>query len=250
MSKTKRNRFQDEYADELESLARILGSKDFVTDTKPLVDAAGSCRGSGANQWGYTLSPLVFRLKAGMKSIPHKVVNLTLTLSLDCKGVWSDGDVAVDPFTYFELQLLIRGEALFGKEGRSPVLSAWHLDREKYAKSPTAPRYIHPQYHLQYGGWDLRRTLNCFDSRNALILDSPRLAHPPMDGILAVDFVLTNFYDRTDLSFREEREYSDLLSAAVRRVWRPYAQALADMWPPSSACNWSGKTLWPQMGIL
>lgn len=110
---------------------------------------------------------------------------------------------------------------------------------------------MHPVYHLHYGGNRLDSTIqnedHCYG--DSLFLDSPRLAHPPMDAILGVDFVLTNYVSQESFrTLREDNQYQNLVKAAQSRVWRPYIQALAHSWSPvPDRCDWKDKTIWPQL---
>lgn len=49
--------------------------------------------------------------------------------------------------------------------------------------------YIHPHFHLTWGG-DTMKGLGLGD---VLLLPTPRISYPPLDIILGIDFVLSNF---------------------------------------------------------
>jgi hypothetical protein len=87
-----------------------------------------------------------------------------------------------------------------------------------------------------------------FDYGTGLILESPRIAHPPMDAILGIDFVLTNYFCSSRLDFREEGDYSNLLRAAQKRIWLPYARAL-DWTKRREDNDWAPSRIWPQLSI-
>ena len=81
-----------------------------------------------------------------------------------------------------------------------------------------------------------------------LILESPRIAHPPMDAILGIDFVLTNYIKSSDLGFRQENDYQKLLRGAQERLWMPYARALVFAWGPvPNVSEWPFILPWPQL---
>lgn len=70
----------------------------------------------------------------------------------------------------------------------------WHLDN--HLRSAKTPPEVHPLYHLNFGG---QRLASCrLDGANKLFfglveLEAPRIQLPPMDAVLLVDFVLSNF---------------------------------------------------------
>lgn len=63
-----------------------------------------------------------------------------------------------------------------------------------------------------------------------ILADTPRIAHLPMDAILGIDFVLTNFWDTSVLSFRNEGAYINLLTESQKNLWKPYIDTLHGFW--------------------
>jgi hypothetical protein len=70
-----------------------------------------------------------------------------------------------------------------------------------------------------------------------------------MDAVIGIDFVLTNFFVSSALTFREEGDYRSILRSAHGRIWRPYVHDLALAWQPmASSSDWSSNDkLWPQL---
>jgi hypothetical protein len=95
----------------------------------------------------------------------------------------------------------------------------------------------HPRYHFQIGGqkvWD--RPSHEFGSQ--LILETPRIAHPPLDAILAIDFILANYYSETWSNLLDkDGRYADLVETAQEIFWRPYLFAAASKWNPFSVAT-------------
>lgn len=150
-----------------------------------------------------------------------------------------------DPFESLEFNIIITGKHPDDPEKK--VISSWHLDRDEENEAHGKQEFIHPCYHFQYGG---RHMQDASDYGAALILESPRIAHPPMDAILGIDFVLTNYFNSSRLAFREEGDYSNLLRTAQARIWRPYALALAEEWTErSDGKAWPPTTIWPQLSL-
>ena len=64
--------------------------------------------------------------------------------------------------------------------------AAWHVDTHIYTGTPT--HAVHPRFHFQVGG----EQLDEIDAniRGVLMPETPRMPCAPLDGILAIDFVL------------------------------------------------------------
>lgn len=244
MPKVNINRFRLARARELEILADILNRTRMCPSVHPLHLAAEECRKGSGDNWGYTLERLLFKLRDVKNPVPNKVFDVTLELSIKVAGHCPEESEIKDPFSKLEFNVVLTGKHS-NKGNIVPVLCSWHLDRDDSPKGGKH-EFMHPCYHFQHGG---RHTWNSMlDFGSALILESPRLAHPPMEAILGVDFVLTNYIKSSALSFREERNYKSLLVPAQERVWRPYVQSLAFAWRPSSNSNeWPFTRPWPQL---
>lgn len=65
---------------------------------------------------------------------------------------------------------------------------------------------------------------------DTLLLDPPRLMHPPMDGILAIDFVLANYAGKIWKSLRDDEQYKRLVVPQFEKIWKPYFGSVTDSW--------------------
>ncbi len=248
-------------AKELIDLAGILDGRDECPDAAPLRTAAAQCSDHkctpyfshipGNHDWCYVVERLVFRLTHLLKCIPNGTSSISLALSIrasaEANELWGRSipdDAIVDPFNFLAINI-----ELVGRQGTKSLYNFWHLDRHIQNSGGESAEYMHPRYHIQNGGSGVEHTINQgSDYGSALIIEPPRLAHPPMDAVLAVDFVLTNFFPQTSHSIREDGQYRNLVRNAQARVWRPYAQALANAWQPiPSTGGWNDDTLWPQL---
>ncbi|HFQ5100891.1 TPA: hypothetical protein ACGUU3_004211 [Vibrio vulnificus] len=91
------------------------------------------------------------------------------------------------------------------------------------------PDFIHPSKHIHHGGRKVKD--NTQDYGELVLLDAPRLMHPPLDIFLAFDFLLTNFIERRIWqSFREDTRYKELIKLAQVKWWQKYYQQIADYW--------------------
>lgn len=64
-----------------------------------------------------------------------------------------------------------------------------------------------------------------------LILDAPRLMHPPLDLFLAVDFLLTNFIEsRTWKNLRADTTYQAIVIDSQKDWWKGYFKQISEYW--------------------
>jgi hypothetical protein len=245
MPKYNPHRFRLERAKELDTLARILDRTGICSDCTPLHQAADECRQPSADRWRYSLERLIFRIRDTKNAIPSKVYDVTLDLSIFLTGHCKDDGEIRDPLNALEFNMVITGKHDKNGETRS-VLCSWHLDRDLPAAPGGTHEFIHPVYHFQHGGRNMWGLGNDFG--DSLILESPRLAHPPMDAILGIDFVLTNYIKSSELEFRQENDYKNLLRSAQAIMWKPYARALTFAWEPGPIqSEWPFILPWPQL---
>mgnify|MGYP001087048854 CR=1 FL=1 len=72
---------------------------------------------------------------------------------------------------------------------------------------------------------------------DTFLLDPPRLMHPPMDGILAVDFILANYAGTTWKKLRDDPQYTKLIAPQFERIWKPYFEGVAGSWANPRSVN-------------
>jgi len=199
---------------------------------------------SAKDCWGYYLERLIFHPEPLGQTVPAGLANLSVALSVFAEGHCEDPADVRDPLHRLELNLVVTGTKEAGGTTVQYVC-AWHQDRD-LGKLGEAHRLVHPLYHFQFGGKEIWGREN--DHGQSLILESPRFAYPPMDAILAVDFVLTNFYPAAKLSFREEAEYQRILGHSHMCFVRPYVLAIAGAWDMGApGAAWAWNAVWPQL---
>lgn len=220
------------YADErkksataLRALGAILSRKGVCTDIGPICGAAEQCANQanhGDSGWGYDIANLVFALNAPKGTLPARTKDFRAELSISVVGRF-DGDPD-DQFVSLEINLEKYALSVTGSE----LKAAWHFDRHLIdikKDSPHESEDIHPLYHFQFGGARMSKIAERLG--DTLLLDPPRLMHPPMDGILAIDFVLANYAGATWKSLRDDAQYLNLIAPQFKRIWKPYFEALA-----------------------
>ncbi len=194
-----------------------------MRDAGPLLGAADQLGDYGGLFWGYAFAGLEFDLEGDIfrHTKPDRAKLDFVELSISLKGACLDADTADDPFDQLNINVLITGKDVNDK----PLMAAWHLDKHEGGES----EFQHPDYHLHYGGRKVRESENTvpgFSYGSLLLLESPRPEHKPLDGILAVDFVLGNFLGPARRRLQAENErYAELTFEAEKRCCRVYHEA-------------------------
>ncbi|OJV51675.1 MAG: hypothetical protein BGO31_00275 [Bacteroidetes bacterium 43-16] len=260
-SKTKA--FRIERASELEQFARVL-QKSGICDPSYIFDAAKQLRDFefvpkiekddpvDYNFWGYDSGEIIFYFENSPRhTYPVNASNLSLTLTVKVIADYNDFQAICDPYKHLEFNIIING-GLFDKSSQETreLVTSYHLDRHIFKEGDNEPEDCHPIYHLQFGGRKLEKSNRDFG--NALILDAPRVAHYPMDIILGVDFILSNFFSKTWRSLRRDGEYINLVKDYQQYFWKPYAHSSASHWKPYTHhdVNWDPVNIWPQLLLL
>ncbi|MPR13820.1 hypothetical protein [Microvirga tunisiensis] len=204
----------------LRQLGSILTKKQVCADIGPLNSAAEQCSKPahyGANSWGYDISNLRFELSDPRKSLPAKTRNLRIELSISLNGSF-DADVD-DQFKDLEINI---EKYVIDRDGVE-LKASWHFDRHIVDLTKDVPDEtvdVHPLYHFQYGGAKMHPIGDRLGK--TFLIDPPRLMHPPMDGILAVDFVLANYAGAVWKKLRDDSQYMNLVNEKLNQYWKPY----------------------------
>lgn len=245
--------FCEPLAEDLATLADLLATRGICTDITPLTAAVAQMGNFGQQTWNYDVSGLLFSLNEfDNPSLPARVKDLSCQLSVRVGGAIPDDEQSAlgDPFSALNVDLIIRAKTMSGK----PAAVAWHFDR--HIDRVDAARAAHPIYHWQCGGNQARqfaREMGSGDLLPVLLLDSPRIAHPPLDAVLAVDFVLSNFVPSEWRPMRQLPTYRSVLMRSQRHFWRPYAAGVRRWFSkgiPARAdadCAWASDDLWPHL---
>lgn len=95
---------------------------------------------------------------------------------------------------------------------------SWHLDCEENING----KFVHPHFHFHAGG----RKISGLNTGRLLMLSSPRIAYPPMDLPLAVNFVIRNFVHRDGMSDQyailNNIEYKNMVKQSENYILKPY----------------------------
>lgn len=107
--------------------------------------------------------------------------------------------------------------------GKEKHKASWHFDYDTTSSS----EYIHPFFHLTYGG----NLMDDIDLGKTVLFPAPRIAYLPMDFVLGIDFILSNFMniDRYN-NILAKKEYKAAVKNSQERLWKPYIQTIANHW--------------------
>jgi len=252
--------FRIDRASELDQFARVL-LKSGICDPSQVFEAAKQLRNFdyvpkieqddpvNYDFWGYDIGDIVFYFENLPKHThPENATNLSLTLSVRVIADYNEFQAICDPYRHLEFNIVVKG-GYFNKETKQSheLITSYHLDRHLFKEGDNDPEDCHPIYHLQFGGRKLDKKYRDFG--NALILDAPRIVHYPMDIILGVDFVLSNFFSSAWRTLRQDGEYVNLVRDYQSYFWKSYAHSNASHWKPFAQqnVNWDPISIWPQL---
>jgi hypothetical protein len=200
-------------------------------------------RGQPGTPWGYTISPsspLQFaeQLIRGYRLQPDVFCNIRWDEEgQPCKQelvlrVW-----ALDLHVAYRENL--DTQAIFDQldTDRGRVMVRCHFDLANLGQSG-------PRYHIQVGGNPLDDEV-CWLHEGVSV---PRLAHPPMDLILACEIVVRNFFSEQDQKLLEDPQWAGALALSQRDLLQAYygnvirmveagTSVLAGLWNNSRATN-------------
>lgn len=209
--------------------------------------------------WDYKVDCIKFKLddEIPRKKLPTSVCELKLIVSLEVSGD-TNKEEEIDPFQTLAFNFTIQGEFLCEKtEKIRKALTTFHLDRHICNDEDKAPIEPHPFYHFQFGGKNLiDNSGGKIDTGELLVLDTPRVAHHPMEFILGLDYLISNFYPKIRKGLMNgNQEYRKLVEKYQERIIKPYFLSIASNWEKSLsnfhfAPNWTPNSLNPQICSL
>lgn len=175
----------------------------------------------GRTSWQYSVQDLRFEVRCTGRRQPNGIPEL-LTAIVEIRACGDFDRPRHDRFSRLEVNIIIGC-----KMGDVDHLDAWHFDRHiTNANGGNAPKAAHPLYHFQRGGFRMHGLEN--DVGRTLILEAPRIAHPPLDIILAVDFLVSNYSGLEWQQLRSNHEYSKTVKESQDIFWKPYAEAWSE----------------------
>ena len=238
--KVKPEVFRKRMSTELVLLNRILSQSPSGIFYNPevLLASANDCVKGDASKWHYEVAELILNVPVPQNVLPQsKHKSMIVTANINIFGECDDE--AEDCFKGLEFNIAVSTP---NKES----FCSWHFDRHITSEEGHDPLEAHPLYHFQHGGHAMKEFSASLGK--VLLLPAPRIAFPPLDATLAIDFLLSNFAGSAWQEFRDDPNYSKLLRSAQERYWKPYLARLAKWWEPGPRVD-EHKTLalWPHL---
>ena len=186
------------------------------------------------NKWSLQSVLLFKNINKNDLSIPRDIENnikeIVLNLKINITELsYSINEIKDNIEQKYSVQLITHGKT--SSENPSYKMS-WHLDkhiRSQNENDGIGKGFTHPEYHFNMGGFALTKE-ESFNFGQILLIDTPRLIHPPLDIVLSIDFVLKNFYGIRVKNLTDSGQYKTIISNAKERLWRPFYIALASCW--------------------
>ena len=201
---------------DFEAMLKVLEGIDSV-DVRNISQAVGCMDAYGPDIVSYAFTLNFWQITPPDNTLPA-LNNIDISLEMNVKeNLENEEEPIVDDYA---MRLCISGI----KNGQKYMCS-WHLDLD----TSTDHRYIHPRFHLTYGGKKMRDMFHegSFGFGQLLLLVTPRIPCMPMDGILAIDFILNHFYKSDDIGeILSNSQYRKAVKEAQRRLWKPYYDSL------------------------
>ncbi|WGF91536.1 hypothetical protein [Aequorivita marisscotiae] len=204
---------------------------------------------SDPKRWGYDAPDLLFRFPADPeKSKPHPLKDVELSFSVAVRGNTDYLNTFNDPFESLNFDIIITG-----KHKEREMITSYHLDRHIFEDGDNPSKESHPCYHFQFGGKKMiDEHGKAVDCGSLMFLEPPRISYHPMDLILGIDFLLSNFFPHnwTNLTNNYD-EYNNLVEKHQRLFLKPFALSFASYWDKrvlnGDEINWSALTIHPQL---
>ena len=186
----------------------------------------------------YSVKPIKLIMSGKFpKRLSHTGVKvLELEFDMNVNGNFEDAISGKDPFSSYAFNIV-----MYGMNDSDMLYNDMHLDRHDGSVSNNS---VHPYYHFHFGGNRLTDQVENYGQ--ILILDSPRLMYHPMDFILAVDFIVSNFVPESWDRLRKDGNYISILQKAQKLFIEPYFKSLANFFDKTPSL-WNHQELYPQL---
>lgn len=228
--------FRSILSSELNGLAKVVSSTGGRINGSRQIDAAvASILSDKRDVWMYHIEKLVFQAEQKSIAIPVAGKLKTIALGIDVRGELTEQL----PMRHMQINIELEGVS---ERGDVSVHFAWHFDRHADGGNPAIG--AHPKFHAQHAGQRVE-SLNR-DWGAALFCDAPRLVHPPLDAVLAIDFVAGNYCPNLWSDLRRDPTFTGLLRTSIHRYWRPYANTIAKSFEDDTFFE-EALGLWPSL---
>jgi hypothetical protein len=248
-----------EMRSELTGFLRYLGTQQLVDNAGAAYQIGDSLNEpkeqGGVLRWGYRSGKLALRLATNSVVCPVNAKSLGCTLDIQVAGELVTNVDDTDKVQW----IITKSQMSFDYSAESSVdgvgwAQFWHLDTHIDVPPAKPPPEPHPMFHLHFGGSRManQRAIEKGVWGKMLEMRGPRFPHPPMDLILALDFILAN---ATGKRWRDalcrSKEYNRAVLNSQRRFWKPYKHALSSYYgtPRLEQRDHRARLFWPTLRV-
>lgn len=176
-----------------------------------------------ADYWGYEIEDFKIPVETVRhlrpKSVDVKKVELILNMKLVAdKNNW---DNLNDPLVELNFNVIVKGA------GATPHFFCFHIDKHDHA-TMQATEEPHPVYHLQFSSNPM--DTEEFNYGEIMVLDTPRIIHHPIDFILGIGFLTSNFFPMAFDDMMSDGYFAGLYKRYQEKILQPYFHTLASTW--------------------
>lgn len=234
---TKNMHFRNQRAQELKQVSDLLLKEVGDVYTSPIESAISQLKNetfipllkdNSTNQdiWGYDIENFEIPLETLSHVQPKDIKSGKVILNMKLRAKIADWNTLNDPLVELAYNVIIKGI------GEQTYHFGFHIDKHIDTGVTKEP---HPIYHLQYN-------LNPTKSKqpelgNLFYIDTPRIMHKPIDFILGISFLTSNFYPTAFKVLKDDRNFFKLQQVYQEAIWKPYFHSIANHWKPFSQSN-------------
>ena len=193
--------------------------------------------------WGYSIDSFEIPFVKIPRHIkPQNLNPVSAYISIDVIGSTQSWGKMVDPFKKLEFNIELSGSS--PQEENHHI--CYHVDRHIVSES----KEPHPMYHFHFGGNKMR--FDEINIGNTIFLDCPRIMFHPLEMLLGLDFVLSNFFPEYWNELQHQSTYMSLIQEYYTALVKPFAHTLASKWPgyDHKSIEWQPNLLFPQLMVL
>lgn len=187
------------------------------------------------NFWGYEIIDFQIPVDTVKHIRPKGIIGQKVELTLNMKMIadFTQWDTMNDPFIELNFQVVIRGISETGEH-----YLVFHVDRHDMSCTLDEP---HPVYHIQYSNNPFNQP--DFNYGSTLMIDTPRILHYPIDFILGIGFLTSNFFPIAFDLLLNDGYFNSLYRKYQEKIVRPYVHTMASYWDfDKSLVTWSPKS--------
>lgn len=221
------NNYKNSISSDLYKFADLLAAYNLINDPKSIYEASEKVRVSQDQSiWKYKCFNLQFNMEGLIAgTIPMGVSSVDIIFNIEIEGIIVKDDKYYNPINSLKFDIELLGLS----ETSSDLYASWHLDKHIEEDNNNICNFIHPQFHLTFGGNKMENQGAIFGE--CLIVPTPRISYPPMDVILGIDFILQN-YIRLEKrrKLMDDSLYKEIINNSQLRLWKPYFICIASKW--------------------